>query len=268
VSNTNARRVISLANPNLERFFGPVNEIDDGSNASYHGLVLSIQRRPATGVSMNANYTWSHCIADFTNGTVNLGTGNDTFPNPFNRRADRADCVQTGSDRRHLFNLTVVAQTPQFANSALRAIATDWRLSPIFRVQSGPPLTVTAGTDIALNGAGNQRVNRLSDNMYGDKSNVTTYLSRAAFVLPTAGTLGNLGRSAVRGPGTWQFDVALSRAFSLRESERLELRAEAFNVTNSFRKGNPITAFNSNQFGQITSALDPRIMQFALKYIF
>ena len=43
---------------------------------------------------------------------------------------------------------------------------------------------------------------------------------------------------------------------------------EAFNVTNSFRRGNPATALNSNIFGQINTVLDPRIMQFALKYVF
>lgn len=82
------------------------------------------------------------------------------------------------------------------------------------------------------------------------------------------GTLGNSGRSAIRGPGSWQFDAALSRTFQFRETQKLEFRAEAFNLTNSFRMNNPTTNFNSNIFGQVTSAQDPRIMQFALKYVF
>ena len=48
----------------------------------------------------------------------------------------------------------------------------------------------------------------------------------------------------------------------------MEFRAEAFNVTNSFHMNDPTTVLNSNLFGQVTSARDPRIMQFALKYIF
>jgi hypothetical protein len=58
------------------------------------------------------------------------------------------------------------------------------------------------------------------------------------------------------------------RRFRVKEAQKVELRAEAFNLTNSFRKDNPTTDFNSSTFGQVTAALDPRIMQFALKYFF
>jgi hypothetical protein len=56
--------------------------------------------------------------------------------------------------------------------------------------------------------------------------------------------------------------------FQVREAQKLEFRAEAFNVTNSFHANNPVTNLNSGNFGQVTSAKDPRIMQFALKYVF
>ena len=72
----------------------------------------------------------------------------------------------------------------------------------------------------------------------------------------------------IRGPGTWQFDAALSRTFQVKEGQKLEFRAEAFNLTNSVRLADPDTVLNSNTFGQIKTALDPRIMQFALKYVF
>jgi hypothetical protein len=63
--------------------------------------------------------------------------------------------------------------------------------------------------------------------------------------------------------------MSISRAFQVLEKQRLELRAEAFNVLNSTQFGNPQTNLSSNTFGQITAtAIDPRIMQFALKYVF
>jgi len=118
-----------------------------------------------------------------------------------------------------------------------------------------------------LNTTPGQRVNQILASPYGDKS-VSRYFNPAAFELPVMGTLGNMGQDSVAGPGTWQFDASLSRTFQLRESQKLEFRAEAFNVTNSFRMNNPTTNFNSNTFGQVTTAKDPRIMQFALKYVF
>jgi hypothetical protein len=99
---------------------------------------------------------------------------------------------------------------------------------------------------------------------------VSNYLNPAAFALAPVGQEGTIGRNSIAGPGTWQFDMALSRTFQIREQQKMEFRAEAFNVTNSFRMDitKLTTTLNSGNFGQVTGALDPRIMQFALKYIF
>jgi hypothetical protein len=80
--------------------------------------------------------------------------------------------------------------------------------------------------------------------------------------------MGNMRPANIVGPGTWQLDLGLSRIFNPREAQKLEFRAEAFNVTNSFRPLNPATNLNNNVFGVIRTAQDPRILQFALKYLF
>ena len=83
-----------------------------------------------------------------------------------------------------------------------------------------------------------------------------------------------MGRTTLTLPMTWQFDMALSRVFRVRETQSLEIRAEAFNVPNSFRVGDPNggppinTNLSSAQFGKVRLSLDPRILQFAMKYIF
>jgi carboxypeptidase family protein len=264
VANTNQRRLLSLLNPVTGENFGVINAVDDGATGSYNGLLLSLQRRVAKGLTMNTNYTWSHCIADLTF-TVNSSTAN-TYTNPLNRRADRGNCVTTAEDHRHVFNVTAVADTPQFANPTLKILAGGWKFSPIVRVSSGAALTVTSGADVALSAVGTQRPNQILGNPY--LKNGLTHLNRAAFALPAAGTLGNVGIGTVQGRLAWQFDAAITRSFQLGEVQRLEFRAEAFNVTNSFRKGNPTLNFSSNTFGQISTAQDPRIMQFALKYVF
>jgi hypothetical protein len=269
LNNTDARRRFSLERPKDGEKLGYVAEADDGGTQIYHGMLLSIERRAAKGVTVNANYTWSHCIGDYANLYNPMSDHPDnTYTDPNNRRADRGNCV---SDRRHIFNLTTVASTPQFSNPALRILATGWRLSGIYRRSAGSPLNIVAGSDRALIGLNNQRGNQVLQTPYGDKSAgpLSSYLNPAAFSLPDTGTLGKIGRNSIQGPGTWAFDVALSRIFRFRETQRLEFRAEAYNVTNSFRPGNPATGLNSaSTFGVIRTALDPRILQFALKYVF
>ncbi len=85
---------------------------------------------------------------------------------------------------------------------------------------------------------------------------------------PELGTFGNVGTANVRGPGYWGLDAALARTFQIHEAQKVELRVEAFNLTNSFRMNDPTVSLNSSLFGKVTTAQDSRIMQFALKYVF
>ena len=65
------------------------------------------------------------------------------------------------------------------------------------------------------------------------------------------GTYGNVGRNSVVGPGYWDWSESVSRQFQVREGQKLEVRAEAFNVTNSLRRGNPgVSLANANTFGR------------------
>ena len=83
------------------------------------------------------------------------------------------------------------------------------------------------------------------------------WLNRSAFANNPAGTYGNVGRDAFRGPGLLNFDVAVSRHFMLREGWSLEVRAEAFNTINHANYNNPTTSLSSSNFGKITAAGDP-----------
>ena len=280
--NIEQRRPFVLQRPVEGQLYGAVDVFDDGGTQSYAGMLLQVQRRLSRGLTFNSTYTFSHCIGDNTQGgsTPNINTG---IIDPNNRRLDRANCTQ---DRRHLFNTSGVASMPKFANPTLNRIASGWRLSGIFTKRSGAFLTVTTGTDVALTGIGSQRGNQLSANAYATNQLVPTgssgflsYLGKGCtatqtdadcvFKVPATGTLGNMGRNNILGPGFWNFDLALSRIFQLRERQRLEIRAEAFNVTNSFRPANPITSLNSQNFGLINNSQgEPRIMQWALKYVF
>ena len=284
-TNTNSRRVFTVNNYPQANLIANMDQYDDGGTSSYNGMILALQRRLSQGVSISANYTWSHCIGDLAvgNSTGNAGAG---LVIPTNRRQDRSNCISQeiggtfSSDRRHIFNLTVVAETPKFNNHTLRAIASGWQFAPIYRISSAAWLTVTmTPPDRQFSGTANQRPVQALSNTLCASPNSACWISPAAFSLPAPGTLSTMNRATVPGPNFWQFDLALSRNFPIHEAMRLQVRAEAFNLTNSFRAGVPppslaaggsgvVTTFGSPNFGQITSALDPRIMQLAMKFSF
>jgi len=263
--NTNARRRLAQQYPNIGgTTMAFLDRYEGQGTQSYEGLLLSAQRRASNGVTVGANYTWSHCYGNAAS-LDSGGTPGTTYLNPYDRSFDRGNC---STDRRHIFNMTAVAEMPKFANNALRQVATGWRLGGIYKRSSGAWLTILSGIDRELSGVASQRAQQILGNPYGDTSSLTRFLNPAAFTLPALGTLGNMRPGNVQGPGTWQFDLALSRAFQVREGQRVEVRMEAFNVTNGLRRGNPQNTITANDFGQISTSLDPRIMQFAMKYVF
>jgi hypothetical protein len=303
VSNTQDRRTLSFLNPAFSTEIGRLATVVNGGNQSYNGMLISIQHRPTRGINVNGNYTWSHCVGDYQARSNNgFGASVDhTYQDPRNRRRDRSNCE---IDQRHAFNLTAVAETPKFANRTLSMVGSGWRLSGIYRVSSSGTIvatsqssgvrTVTLGSasgsnasatssaaaDRCLCDISGQRPDQVLGNVYLDKSGRpnTQWLNPAAFAPPALGTLGNVGRATLDLPLAWQFDLALARSFHFRETRALEFRAEAYNVTNSFRPGVPPgspnsalaidTNLSSAQFGRVRLSLEPRILQFALKYLF
>ncbi len=262
-ANLNNRRVLYLENPSQAQYIGALDLHDDVGTQTYRGLKLSAQRRSARGLSIGANYTWSLCVGNATQGS-SFSQISSGYTNPADPNFDRGHCLQ---DRTHLSNSTVGYETPHFAQPALRAIAADWRISGIITARSGDWLNVTTGRDNAFNGIANQRVNKISDDVYGAKT-LTNYLNVAAFAQPANGTFGNLPINAIKGPAFWKVDMALSRVVDL-SSRTFEFRLEAFNVLNHFNWGDPNANFGSGTFGRITStAGDMRILQFGVKYGF
>ena len=85
---------------------------------------------------------------------------------------------------------------------------------------------------------------------------------------------GNLGFDAITGPGRKNWDMSLLKNFAFTERFKMEFRAEAFNIWNHPQfEGNANTGgisnnFGAGNFGQITSAYDPRELQLALKLMF
>lgn len=259
VANTNQRRVLSLADPVKGAFYGTIGQVDDTGRANYNGMLLSVQRRLANNWSVLSNWTISKCMSDPATTEI---TG-PTIVNPDNPDLDYSYCA---SDRRHVVNLSTVVRLPEFSNGFARAAFSDWQISPIVRWQSGNRSTVTTGVDNALTGMGGQRAVQILDDPYGDKT-AANYLNRAAFTAPANGTYSDLKPFTIVNPSLFQNDIAITRSFRFG-TRNLQARWEIFNVINYVNLGAPITALNNAAFGQIQTAGDPRIMQFALKFDF
>jgi len=260
-ANLNSRRLLSLLNLSQGQYYGTVTTLDDGGTSNYHGLLLSAQRRLANNISVLANWTFSHCISD----AITQEIAGSSYVQNGNRRADRGNC---NADRRHIVNLSLVAQSPKFGHHVASLIASGWQLSTIMRAQTGNFNTVTTGVDNALSGVGGQRPSQVAANAFDPNPTVDHYLSRAAFASPANGTYGTVGTFNIQNPNSVQVDMGLSRSFRIVEGQALQVRWEVFNVPNRMNASAPVTALNNANFGKIQAASDPRIMQFAVKYTF
>jgi len=259
--NVAQRRVLTLANPLEGAKYGSITNLYDGATGSYEGLLLSVQHRLSNHFTVLGNYTWSHCITD---PLVTFFSG--TYSDPSNRRFDRSNC--SGTDVRHNFNLSAVIESPKFSNRLIQAVAGDWKLSVITRALTGTYFNVTTGTDTRLTGTGGDRPNLIAANGYCAEKSLNCWLDPKAFAPAATGLNGNLGATSLLGPGYFNVDLGLSRAFRVRERQRFEIRAEAFNVQNRVNFNNPTAALNSSTFGKIQTDKSPRIMQGAIKYVF
>ncbi len=171
---------------------------------------------PRRLTTFTANYTLSNCFGSPDGnggGTTNVSVG---YNKPDDPGYDDGNCT---ADRLHNFSMTASVQSPRLNNAAMRAAFSDWRLVGGFRALTGPWLTVSTGTDIALNGqVGTQRAEQVLDDPYGDDSinplnGGRRFLNPAAFSQPAAGTLSSTQpRNGIRGMGTRNLDMSLTRS--------------------------------------------------------
>ena len=185
-------------------------------------------------------------------------------------------------DVRHYLAISYVAPLPlQKLLPGPRALVEGWTLSGITRFATGMPVTLFNNDDTALigsmpNGINNNGVDtpkylggslRLNLN----PRNGRPAFDKSQFSMPALGEIGNARRRFFYGPGMDNFDMALEKKVTLRESRELLFRAESFNVFNHAQffgpeavNGNP----DSTNFGRIVNAQAPRQLQLAAKFTF
>lgn len=257
-ANTQSRRI----NPN----FGAIGSTPSGNNSHYHALQLNVEKRFSGGLSLLANYTWSKMIDDY---------GPGGYTDPFNREFDYG---LASSDVPHLFHFSSIWQVPKphvtggFANGFLGG----WELTSIMTWRSGFPFSVFSGVDNSFSSVGEDRADFVGTSLSQAKLDpgrphgqlIQEYFNTSVFAPNAIGTFGSSGKNNLRGPGFFDTDFGLIKDTHITERTNLQFRAEFFNLFNNVNFNQPNSNYASSSFGQITSAGDPRILQFALKLSF
>jgi hypothetical protein len=264
VANTQQRRLLTILNPSQGPLYSNITQADDGVTTNYQALRLSAQHRFAMNFTVLSVYTWSHCMQNAETYGNRNSIGSAQYQNPYNRNGDTGPC---DFDLRNNWSTSLVYQVPRFNDRAVNAFAGHWQLASLFVVHSGFPFTPSTGVDNSLTGVKQDRPNVVGSPYIRD-TNSLIWIDPLAFAANPLGTFGNAGYNSLIGPRFFDLDASLTRSFPIREHQRFDLRFEFFNLLNHTNFSLPMSSKSSATFGRILSSADPRILQFAAKFVF
>ena len=245
--------------------------MESNSNSNYNSLQATLNKRFSHGLQMLLSYTWSHSIDDYSGSDVS-----DITVTPGDLVNQQRNYGNSDFDRRQRFVASYLYNLPDVyrGGSAFgKKLLDSWSLSGIVTLQSGLPFSIYGEDTLFAATTGDLAPGRtvasaIKGGNVADRLN--EYFDTSAFVSPSAfGDFGQLGRNIIRGPKQINTDLSIMKLIPVTESQRLEFRAEFFNLFNNVNFANPVNIQSSYNFGQIaTTTTGPRVVQFALKYTF
>jgi hypothetical protein len=265
------------SSPNCDPFTGtgcPVDGIpvfssvfaqDTIANSSYNSLQASLDKRFAHGLQFTAAYTFSKSFDE--------ASSFEGIVNPIDQRLSRS---LSSFDARHRIVLSYYWELPVPKYSGAKGqILNGWALSGITTFQTGFPIRITTLDDQELMYSFDFELPGEPDlvapfRTMKPQSNGNYFFDPTSFSEDnTFGRIGNSRRTICCGPHISNTDFAIMKTFGISETKRVDFRAEFFNIFNHTQFFNPDGNFSDgSQFGQVTQARDPRLMQFALKFFF
>jgi hypothetical protein len=252
-------------------------------NASYNALQVDVTKRYSHHLQFRANYTWSKSLD--INSAPTGAQANNQAQMVLNRFDVRRDWGPSALNPEHAAHFSATYELPfgrgqrwgADAKGAADKLVSGWVLNMITTLQSGFPITPQVGSNVSGDGdTRNPDRPSLNPGFSGPiiKGSPTQWFDPNAFIIPTAGTFGNLGRGSLRGPGLASVDVSLFKDTQLAERVKLQFRTEVFNVLNHPNFGTPnLIVFSGGAIsptaGQITTTVTPsRQIQFGMKLIY
>jgi len=265
--------------------FSSIFAQDTIANSAYNSLQASLDKRFAHGLQFTAAYTFSKSFDE--------ASSFEGILNPIDPQRSRSLSV---FDARHRFVFSYYWELPfrKFSGAAGKLL-NGWALSGITTFQTGFPVRITSQADnelmysfdFELPGEPNKiapfrtQKPQSNGNYYFDPNSFTENASDDSAPACSAGatfgcfdpslfgSLGNAPRTICCGPGISNTDFAVLKTIALSETRHIDFRAEFFNIFNHTQFFNPDgNTSDGAQFGQVTQARDPRLMQFALKFFF
>ena len=265
-SNVQARR------PNSG--FGPVLSMQSNQTASYNALQISATQRTSHHLMFNAFYIYSKA---WDSVQLDNNTTQGLVQNFANMGEDRG---LADIDMRHQVVVSMIWQPDYYTggSSIVRNILNGWSISPILKVHSGFPFTVSNGADANLDGNNNDRAQLIGDPRGGTCPNglavgaALCWFNTTAFArnTPTNGAPvdGNSARNLLNQPAYKDVDLAIFRTFKVGERVNFQVRGEAMNVFNMVNLNAPAATVGTATFGQISSAQTMRQLQLGLRLAF
>jgi hypothetical protein len=208
------------------------------AHSSYNSLQVMLNRQFSRNVIGQVSYTWSRCIDD---GSVSSGLeqGSYEVTDTYNQSYDRGPCTYNISQS---LRVNGVYALPFKGNRAV----TGWSVSPILTTSTGLPINVQdgigAGGQAGLGGIEGPRPD-LVPGCQQYLRTVANWYNPQCYVLPAYGTLGDVGRNSLVGPGLLDLDFSIIKDTKLSERVSMQLRAEFFNILNHPNYGNPSEGF-------------------------
>jgi hypothetical protein len=256
---------------------GPNFLVSSDGNSSYHSMQARVTSRERRGFIFEAHYTLSKSID--TVSADGPAVFRSLTPGPIYGGNSAVDRALSDFDRRHRAVGLFLWLSPEIKlPRALSPLINGWEVAGIVTIQAGPHVTLYSSGDFYggqgdfnRDGIFNDRLaflgrGPLASAVVGSSSPADLYFSPRLFGPPGSGYAA-LGRNSLPAPGYASIDLALQKNIHIKEN-RLELRVEAFNLTNRVNFAPPVTDLVSADFGRSPQASNARIVRLAARYRF